>query len=270
MKKLFSFKIPREIEVEIPEESKDAEGNSIKIIKKVKETKYDDYFLAKPTRSLLESGQIFYAAKVSEYIKAGILSVNLIQRRTIDDGGALTQEQRKGYESLFNSLFEKQSKHRLLLAKLEPTEEDKTETNKVFNEIIDTLTSLQNIEKQVGNNLYQNTAETIAQNRTAVWWMINISYKEENGKEIPVFSGKNYEEKLSSYDNLEESGDEYNLKLLNKLYLYTSMWYMSGAKEQVDFEVMEKMAENQGILNLASEELPTEPSKEKQQELELK
>lgn len=248
MKKLYTFTLNKEIEIEEPQISKNDKGEEIKLLVKVKKQEPHTYFISKPTRSLMEGAEIFFASVVSKCISQGILSVSLLQKRVLNDGGILSNEQKKNYEDLYNKLFEKQSTHKNLLAKIDATEEDKIETEKVFKEIVDTLTEIQNLETQTGNNLYQNTAENIARNRCAIFWTLNLSYKEENGKEIPIFSGKTYEEKLVSYDKLEEDGNEFDIKLISKLFLVTSLWYLGKAETQQDFDILLKMSENQGIL----------------------
>ena len=47
-----------------------------------------------------------------------------------------------------------------------------------LNETVDILNRLQAFENQMGSALYQNTAENIARNRTATWWMLNLSYED--------------------------------------------------------------------------------------------
>lgn len=248
MKKLYTFALNKEIEVEEPRLSKNEKGEEIKILEKIKKQESHTYFIIKPTRSLMEGAEIFFASVVSKCISQGILSVSLLQKRVLNDGGVLSEEQKKLYDELYDKLFEKQSVHKNLLAKTEPTEEDKIDTEKAFKEIVDTLTEIQNLQTQTGNSLYQNTAENIARNRCAVFWTLNLSYKEENGKETPVFPGKTYEEKLISYDKLEEAGDDFDTQLINKLFLVTSLWYLGKAETQQDFEILLKMSENQGIL----------------------
>ncbi len=248
MKKLYTFTLNKEIEVEEPQLSKNEKGEEIKLLVKVKKQEPYTYFVAKPTRSLMEAAEIFFASIVSKCISQGILSVSLLQKRVLNDGGVLSDEQKKAYEELYNTLFDKQSTHKNLLAKTDPTEEDKIETDKVFKEIVDTLTEIQNLETKTGNNLYQNTAENIARNRCAIFWTLNLSYKEEDGKEIPVFPGKTYEEKLVSYDKLEEDGNDFDIQLISKLFLVTSLWYLGKAEKQQDFDILLKMSENQGIL----------------------
>jgi hypothetical protein len=268
MKKLYEFTLNKEIEKEVPELSKDNDGNEIKILKKIKQNEIHRYFIAKPNRSQMEAAEIFFASVVSRCVSQGILTVSLTQKMLLNEGGVLSNEQKNTYESLYNILFEKQAAHRNLLAKIEQTEEDKVNITNAFNEMVEVLTKIQDLENKTGNNLYQNTAETIARNRCSVFWTLNLSYKEENGKEVPVFPGKTYEEKLSSYDKLEEDGDEYYIKLINKLFLVTSLWYLGKAESQEEFEVLIKMHENQGIIGAISN-IPEQNTDNKQQELKL-
>lgn len=268
MKRIYAFTLNKEIEVEKKEKSLDTDNKEITILKKVKENQVNNYFIAKPTRLQLETAEIFFASVVSKCISQGILSVSLLQKRVLNDGGILSEEQKKAYEGLYSQLFEKQSIHKELLAKTEKTEEDNEKIKSVFNEVVNTLTDIQDIEGKMGNNLFQNTAENIARNRCSVFWMLNLAYKDENGKEIPLFPGKTYEEKIAVYDNFEENGTEYDIEVLKKFFLVTSLWYLGKAETKEEFDVMIKMSENQGIIDTLSK-APEAIKTDEQQELKL-
>ena len=69
---IYSFTLDKEINVDKTEVSKDETGAEIRITKSVKEKKPFVFKLKKPTRKIIEEADIFYAAKVGEYLKAGL------------------------------------------------------------------------------------------------------------------------------------------------------------------------------------------------------
>lgn len=265
MKALYKFKLYKEKTVETPVEKTDEAGNKIKVLEPKIEKEELIYFIRKPTRELVEKAELFYASKVSEAIKMGILSAPSLQKRFINDDGILSEDQKKKYEGLFNELFEKQALHKQLTAKVNQTEEDKNEVNKVFDSIVNILTEIQRIESQVGNVVSQNTAENIARNRTSFWWTLYLSYQEIGDKNIPVFGDGSYEDKLKKYDKVEQDEDEFELKLVNKLFLITSLWYLGKAETQDDFDLRIKMYENNELINAVAALGPEEEKKEDKQ-----
>ena len=70
------------------------------------------------------------------------------------------------------------------------------------------MSKIQTFENQAGNTLYQHTAENIARDRTAFWWMLQLSYKDlGDNKYEPVFGKGDEESKFKVYDKLEEDED---------------------------------------------------------------
>lgn len=246
MKRLYSFKMARSITKD-DLVTKTIEGKEVKVLEPVTSSVEEEYFIRKPSRQLLENGDLFFATKVSEAIKAGVLSVTLLQKRLLNDQGVLSEEQKKNYETLYKDLFTKQGIHRELLGK-EQTEEIKKEASEVFNEIVDILTKIQSIESKIGTQVYQNTAENLAKNKTALWWTVFLSYKMDNGKEVEMFKGISFDEKVSQYDKINEDGDSFALQLLNKFYLVTSLWYLGKAETQEEFDILVRMHENQELI----------------------
>lgn len=271
MKRLYEFTINKKEMVKEPVIEKNEKGEEIEVLKQVEKNVPLTYFIAKPTRSLGESADLFYHSIFWKCVDMGIKSAPLLQKRYLNDGGVLSDDQKKEYETYYNALFEKQAAYRSLNAIKEKSENQVKESEKILNEITDLLAQIQTFEDK-GNQLYQNTAETIARNRTALWWMLNLSYKVENDKEVPVFGAGLYEEKLKIYDALEDREDPFEYELVQKLLLITSLWYNGRAQTKEDFDILMKYQENQGLIetvekvldaNATIDEQPDEPQKTK-------
>ena len=116
MKKLFEFTVPKEVEIEENETSKNEKGEEIKITKKNKTKEQVKVFIRKPTRALFDEAELFYGVRLSEGIKAGLLTRALLAKRFTNDGGVLSEEEKNVYATLYVGLFEKQN----LFVSLEP------------------------------------------------------------------------------------------------------------------------------------------------------
>ena len=88
---LYSFTINREIETEKKSKSTNDEGKEVEVIEKVKETTPVEFSIQKPYRKLYDDAELFYGVKMSEGIKAGLLTRNLLAKRYEDDGGAFSE-----------------------------------------------------------------------------------------------------------------------------------------------------------------------------------
>ena len=118
----------------------------------------------------------------------------------------------------------------------------------MLNETVDILNKLQGFENQMGSALYQNTAENIARNRTATWWMLHLSHEDKGGDFKPIFGTGDLESRLKIYDKIEEDEDPFKLEMVKKLLLAASLWYFNKAQTQEEFDLMLKMYDNQDLI----------------------
>ena len=264
MKKLFSFNIKQEVEVDEVEVSKNEKGEEVKITKKVKRKEPRNFFIAKPGRALMENSELFYSSKYWECVKDYNIRPSIqLQKSYLNDNGVLSEEQKKEYSDLNISFFEKQAKYQQVNSKSDKTEDEKKEVEVLLNETVEILNKLQAFENQMGSALYQNTAENIARNRTATWWMLHLSYEDKGGDSKPVFGTGDLESRLKIYDKIEEDEDDFKLEMVKKLLLAASLWYFNKAQTQEEFDLMLKMYDNQDIIeanDTLSELTPTTPA----------
>ena len=105
--------------------------------------------------------------------------------------------------------------------------------------------------------LYLNKLQKIrARNKTILWWVLNGStyLTDENGENpINVFPGDVHEERLSSYDSLEESDDPFYEELLRKLIYYVSYWYVGNAQTEEEFKKLLGELEASGLEDASME-----------------
>ena len=75
---------------------------------------------------------------------------------------------------------------------------------------------------------------------TITWWVLNLSHKEENGKEVPFFTGKTLEDKFKYYDELVDQDDSFTKSVIEKFMYVISFWIVNGSDKPEDFEQLEK------------------------------
>lgn len=239
MKTMYEFQVNDEREIEKIEETKNENGEDIKITKKVKTNVPIKLAIKKPNRGLFDEAELFFGVRLSEGIKAGLLTRALLAKRFSNDGGVFSDLDKEEYTKLYVKLFELQNEFQRVSLKEEKdrNEAEKAEYKRLVKEIAGTREKLQDYEFAQAS-LFEQTAENRARNKTIMWWVLQLSQViDENGKYKDLFNGSSYEEKLESYDVIEEKAeDTWERKALSKFVYLISFWYTGRASSQEEFE----------------------------------
>jgi len=237
MKTMFEFDIYHEKEVEKVDVSTNEKGEEVKVTSKVKTTVPVKLAIKKPTRSLFDEAELFYGVRLSEGIKAGLLTRALLAKRFNNDGGVLSEEEQKEYNDLYNKFFNLQTDFQKLSLKQESlrTDEEKSELSKVIEDMTEAREMIQKYEMAQAN-LFEQTAENRARNKTIMWWVLQLSLIEGEDKKLKeLFGDGSYEDKLKKYDEIEESELGLEKIALQKLLYLISFWYIGRAASQEEF-----------------------------------
>lgn len=237
MKELYSFFINKEVEVEETEVSKNESGEEIKTIKKVKKNEPVRVIVKKPTRNLFDEAELFYGVTLSEGIKSGLLTRALLAKRINNDGGVFSDEEQVEYSGSYVKLFELQNEFQKIsmVDKDKRTEEEQAQLKLLMQDIENVREKIQNFEI-AQSSLFEQTAENRARNKTIIWWLLNLSYIEENGSPKSLFGEGSYRERLEVYDDIEEKDLEFEKKAIQKLVYLISFWYMGRASIKEEFD----------------------------------
>jgi len=237
MKTIYEFFIDKEVIVQEKEEKVNEAGEKITITKDVKKPVPQKYFIKKPTRALFDDAELFYGVKLSEGVKAGLLTRTLLNKRYVDDGGVLSDRTKTAENAAYKDLFEFQDKlERLNSSKEDERAADFENQKKDLTDKIEILkNSLTELEVQK-ESLFDNTAETRARNKVITWWILQLSYLEKNGDPAPFFGDGSYDQKMDKYDSIFESEDEHLLKVANAFIYFISFWYVGRASSKEDFD----------------------------------
>ena len=238
MKKLFEFTIP-EKKTEMEEVvSKGENGEEITTKKEVEKVINRTVLLRKPTRRLFDEGDLFFGIKLSEGIKAGLLTRQMLSKRFSNDGGILADTDKERYADLYLKMFEVQNRIERVSLIPEPdrTEEEKLDFTSAIREAALVREEIQGFELDQAS-LFDNTAENRARNKTILWWVLHLSYfVEKDGSHTSVYGEGNYDERVDKYDELEEEDEDFWLVLSKKLIYYVSFWYVGRATTEEDFK----------------------------------
>lgn len=241
-KELYAFNATKEEIKDVIETSKNEKGEEMKTVKQEKTSNLIEFALKKPTRALFDEAELFYGVKLAESIKAGMLTKTLMLKKYDNDGGIFTQNEVNRIKDLLVALAESQRELSEIEEKNKDKELSKEDLDKtlVISQRIESLrTELVEIENNK-NNLFEQTAENRAKNKTMMWWVLNLAYQKVGNDFVPFFGEGNYEQKLKKYDELEESADEFIRKIMTKFAYFISFWYSGRANKKEDFDTIEK------------------------------
>lgn len=246
MKKLYEFTLTQRIQKEYEEKDKDSEGNEITRKKTKEENVVRNFFLKKPTRSMFDEAELYFGVKLSEGIKAGMLTRAMLAKRFDNDGGVLSDADKEQYSGLYFTLFEVQNQlTRLqLIPKNERSEQEQQEYNESVRAMIGLKAEIQEFETAQAS-FFDQTAENRARNKTITWWVLNLAHETtDSGDELPFFGQGPVDDKLATYDEIEENGDEFQDSVVKNFSYYTSFWYVGRAKTQEEFDQLSSMEES--------------------------
>jgi hypothetical protein len=244
MKKIYEFVLPHTEEVE-ESTTEQKDGKEVTTTTKVEKSVDKKFFLKRPTRKLFDEAELFYGVKLSEGIKAGLLTRALLSKRFSNDGGILSDTEKEEFGKLYSDLFDKQVELQQL--NIKTASERTAEENEKHKDVTEFLSNarkrIQEFEMSQ-SSLYDQTAENRARNKTILWWVLFLSYYvDDNDKELPFFGDGDYSGRLDKYDELDEKEEDFSLETINKFFYYVSFWYVSKTSDPEQFKELIKFAE---------------------------
>lgn len=240
---IYTFNVDKDVIKKVSEEKKEADGSTITISRDVKEKQSFLFKIKKPNRKIIEDADIYYAAKMGEYLKAGLLSKNLILKRLENDGGDLGEASKKEYGEAMDSFY----KLSLEVGNLEE-ELKKNETEELKGQLIERKQELADIKKLLfefeltRSSIFDQSAESKALVKQIFWFILNLLHWDKGSQKDEFesyFKGKNFDEKLEDYDKKEEGAEDLQFfNTINNISSFAvSYWVNSGGKtsqEEID------------------------------------
>lgn len=241
-KKLHVFTINKKETIEVEQISQNEQGETIKTLKKEDREVPYTFFLRRPNRFLNDEANLYHGIEVSRGIKAGLLTIPLLDKRNENDGGVLNEKDGLRYSVLIQENVNLENEFQQLNIKKELTEEEKKRKEELGKLITDNRKELYHLQN-LKNSAYDHTAEIRARNLTLNWWLLFLSYQDVGGKEVPFFGEGDHETKLKKYDDYIDKDDEFINTIIFKFLTYTSLWYNNRSLTPEDFERFEKLIE---------------------------
>tara|TARA_E500000331_G_C17223314_1_gene699163 strand:- start:36 stop:797 length:762 start_codon:yes stop_codon:yes gene_type:complete len=241
---IYQFTVSTEQEVEEEKTSKrknkeTGEMETVTTSKVVKKPVPSNVIIYQPSRRQIEDADMEFSIEMSKCIKKGILTKAMLAKKYSDTGGLLTEGDSQKLIRLYKELGETQNALAKLSQKKKKTENEKKKESELTETFANTRREIVDLETNY-QNLFNHTADTKAQNRAILWYMLNLCFIKQDEEERPLFAGESTEEKEDSYYELEESEDEIFDLAKEKLMTFVSFWYFSQNPAKEDFENLEQ------------------------------
>lgn len=218
-------------------DSTNEQGEKVTVTKEVDKEIPVEVYIKNPSRALREEGDMFYSSVFSYCLRRGIFSEAMLAKQFKEIGTTLSEEEKTRYRKLIVRYTELEND--IQRANLEGKDEAKKEAIIEQTEIRDELIDFRSAQ----NALFNNTADTIARNKTILWYELFLACYEKDGKVVPLFPGADFDEKIASFDKLEESRDEVFLAAQEELMSFVTFWYLGLIRNSEDFAALKKTNE---------------------------
>ena len=243
-KELYTFEL--EVEKEVVKKTTRKKRGSDEIItveKTVKEKVPVNVLIKKPNRRELEEADMQYSIVMSECVRKGILTKQMLAKKYSDTGGLLTEEDAQELVDMYKRMGELQQK----MIKAETIDSKKKGTkaklNKLNEEFAEVKRKIIDLETNY-QSLFDNTADVKAQGKTIQWYILNLTYiQEENDDEPkPFFGNGDYEAKIEKYYEYEDNEDELYGEVIQKVSPIITLWFFQGISDKEEMaETLEKI-----------------------------
>ena len=201
------------------------------------------FYIAKPSRSLKQIGEIEYAKHLATFVKSGLLPKAAWNTILDNLGGTVSDSDAKNYTDSRKRFFELSMELNTINQLGNLNDEQQSKRLELEQEIEVAKRDIQGFElEQI--YIFENTAEAKARNMTIQWWLTELSYKNENEK---FFKGDSFDAKLDWYDDLnpENEDDAYLIKMGQKFNYLITLWFLNKINGWQDFVTLDSSSQKE-------------------------
>jgi hypothetical protein len=253
---IYESSILKQIEEKVPE-SRVENGENIEVIKTVKKVKPIKIAIQKPDRKTYKEAEIFYAKRLSHYLKEGLLPHSLVSKRYLNDGGPLSEDEKRLVQSLRDTYVKLQEEYFEMKSPLNDIQTQRRAAIILeLNEINKTLREIQSNYSEIFNN----TAEAKGKSDLIEWFILKLSLVDLDGKSYkPFFGDGDFDAKMKVLDDVDAKADEFLNEIVKKLSYLISFWHTAGSDISADDFKSAEENYNLSVTNYAVEETRIEP-----------
>jgi len=254
MREIYSFTFEKEEKFKKTETKKvinpeTKEEEELSVTKEVSEAVPYRLIMKQPTRRQIEDAELEFSVEMSNCIKRGILTKAMLAKKYSDTGGLLAEEDAKALTKMYVEYGQLSQESEKLQIKNVKADKDTERLKEISGEIALLRKDIIGVETSY-SNLFNHTADVRAENKVVQWYILNLTFVQKGDEEgmNPLFEGRDFEQKLQVYYDLEEEGNDLYDIVGGKVAAFFSFWYYSsGAVSTEDFKKLDDDIENGSI-----------------------
>ena len=256
MKRLYEFTVKKKESVDKEVQDVNKAGEEITVKKTVEEEVEKKFFLRRPTRAMLDEGELYYGVELGKAIRAGMITRPLLHKRYTNDGGIMNDLQQKAFDELTKELREiyKQQEEINVIDEKKRTNAQKKKHKDLEDKAKPYLETMRRYN-MAEESIFEDTAESRARNKAILWWVLFMSY---NDDETPFFNKGELEDRIEKYDDIDDGQDPFLTSVVGEFTYNISLWYIARPNSKEQFEELKK-----GVTDLEEEPEEKEEKKKK-------
>jgi hypothetical protein len=198
------------------------------------------FVITKPNRRQTEEADTQYAVEMSKCVKRGILTKSMLAKKYADAGGIWTEEAAKQLSGMYKRLNDMIAEQTRLATVKSQTKKNKAKAAEITDNMVELKREI--VEAETSNlSLFNQTAESKAQNMIIVWYATHLLMEEINKELVPFFDGEDFEEKLDQYYEREDEDDnEEYVEIMQKVGTVVAFWFFNQGQGQDKFDELLK------------------------------
>lgn len=243
-KNIYTFIVEKPTQIEEKREEKYIDDGVEKtrwITENVEKTVPIEFALRQPNRRQVQEAECIYSIEMSKAIRQGILTKAMLLNKYKDVGGLVSE---KDSQELTEKYREVESlTAEVVSIKSSPPESRTPEQAEQLLKLESSILSLRKeiiLREMSYLDLFNHTADTRAQNRSILWYILHLSFYKDPTKNhkdfVPFFEGKTFEEKENYLVELEESADWLYNEVNHKLVNVFNFWFFSEDASKEDYD----------------------------------
>ena len=243
-KSIYTFNIEKKAEVEekrIETYVEDGVEKQRTITEKVEKVIPIEILLKEPNRKQVQEAELVFSVEMSKSIKLGILTKNMLLNKYKDTGGLDGEKETKALSQAYADYQQVQIDivNLRIIPDAEKTEDQAKELQQKENRMLELRKEIVQRESSY-LTLFSHTADARAQNKSILWYVLNLSYYKDTSlghKDfVPIFKGNTFEEKEEALSKMEDEQDFIYQNTYLKLASLFSYWFFSGVVDKEEFD----------------------------------
>lgn len=245
-KELYSFIVDKEVEKEIVSTKVDKKTKEeVTIKKKVKEKVPVTIKIKRPSRRELEEAELEFSVEMSRCVKRGILTKAMLAKKYSDTGGLMSESDAGDLVDAYKKVFDLQNEYSRLEIIQNKTDKQAARVEDITKELAEVRRRIVEFESNY-QSLFDHTADVKAQNRLILWYVINLTYiqEETDDEPVPYFGNGDFETRLEEYYKREEGDDPVYFLITKKAATILAFWFFNQASDKESFDTVMKRLES--------------------------